>query len=188
METQTVVMKKGELISFILGPNKNNHACDLTQMDLTIREVGGEKRTWDLAKDISPNILQANPLPDSFGTPGVWHLYSDVLTSVNKGVGNISNIPANSLLHKWLQTEDATERSALAAKIQELAIGAPPENTKSPDAILRDQLRLLNEEIEYADLQDDLPLDPRFGKHPLEGEVNLNDLVVIEIETCHRVV
>ena len=178
METQTVVVKKGELISFILGPNKNNHACDLTQMDLTIREVGGEKRTWDLAKDISGNILVANPLPDSFGTPGVWHLYSNVLTTVNKGVGKVSNIPATSLLHKWLQAEDETERTTLAREIQKLALGAAPEDDTSPDAILRKQLRHLNEEIEYADLQEELAFDSRFGTHPLEGDVNPNDLVV----------
>ena len=117
-------------------------------------------------------------LPDSFGTPGVWHLYSNVLTTVNKGVGKVSNIPATSLLHKWLQAEDETERTTLAREIQKLAVGAAPEDDTSPDAILRKQLRHLNEEIEYADLQEELAFDARFGTHPLEGDVNPNDLVV----------
>ncbi len=37
----TVSVRRGDLVSFLLGPRQGNHACDLTEIQLTISETGG---------------------------------------------------------------------------------------------------------------------------------------------------
>jgi hypothetical protein len=55
-----------QVVALIIGPRDGNHACDLTAVNLTLTDG---KTTWDLAKDISPNILAGNP-------HGPWHFLS----------------------------------------------------------------------------------------------------------------
>ena len=61
MAPKKISVSKGELITFIVGPRQGNHACDLTEINLTITELNGDKRTWGLAKDCSDEFAGRQP-------------------------------------------------------------------------------------------------------------------------------
>ncbi|MBE7496378.1 MAG: DUF1592 domain-containing protein [Verrucomicrobiaceae bacterium] len=63
---ENVRVEAGQVVALIIGPRDGNHVCDLTAVNLTLND--GVK-TWDLAKDVSPNILKGNP-------HGAWHFLS----------------------------------------------------------------------------------------------------------------
>ncbi len=63
---ENLPLDEGNVIALVVGPRDGNHACDLTTINLTITD--GSK-TWDLAPDVSPNILKGNP-------HGPWHFLS----------------------------------------------------------------------------------------------------------------
>ena len=49
MTPTIVAVRKGELLSLIIGARKGNHVCDLTSISLVISETGAAKRAWNLA-------------------------------------------------------------------------------------------------------------------------------------------
>ena len=55
---ENLPLEEGNVIALVIGPRDGNHACDLTAINLTITD--GSK-TWDLAPDVSPDILKGNP-------------------------------------------------------------------------------------------------------------------------------
>ena len=178
MQPQQVSVRKGELISFILGPG-GNYTCDLTEMNLTITEVQGEKRTWDLAGDVFSDLLASNPHADRHGNPKVWHFYTGKMSTVDRDQGTLVSIPAGSLLDHWQMESDAAKRTELARQVQQLATGNPPRNANSPDGILYAQLRSLALSPRSVEsLLSDVTADMRFGKHPLGHETASADLVV----------
>lgn len=178
MEPKRLSVRKGELISFILGPG-GNYYCDLTEMNLTISEADGEKRKWDLAGDVSDDLLAANPHPDRHGHSKVWHFYTGEMKSVNREDGVLTSVPAGSLLQRWQTETDAAERADLASQVQRLALGDRPEKPNSPDGILHDQLRSLTLSASSIEsLLQGVAADQRFGKHPLGHEMSNTDLVV----------
>lgn len=61
-----VGVEVNQVVALIIGPRDGNHVCDLTAVNLTLSD---DKTTWDLAKDVSPNILAGNP-------HGPWHFLS----------------------------------------------------------------------------------------------------------------
>ena len=63
---ENVPVEKGEVVAFVISPGEGNHVCDLTALNLTVTDG---KTTWDLAKDVSPKILESNPI-------GPWHFLS----------------------------------------------------------------------------------------------------------------
>ncbi|HAB15456.1 MAG TPA: hypothetical protein DCE44_03290, partial [Verrucomicrobiales bacterium] len=71
---------------------------------------------WNLAKDVSPNILAGNPHADSLGHAAVWHFYSEP----DSGGGAEPLLPPNSLLAKWQLTESDEERQRLAGNLEKL--------------------------------------------------------------------
>ena len=119
-----VSVQPGDLVSLLIGPRDGNHACDLTAVDLTL---AGGGRAWDLARDVSPDILAGNPHADSHGNPGVWHFYSEP----DKG-GTESLIPAGSLLARWQKAGSADERQRLARALQDLLTSGPPAAKDEP--------------------------------------------------------
>lgn len=178
MPTTRISVRKGELISFILGP-KGNYVCDLTEMNLTISEVAGEKRVWDMAKDVSGDILAANPHADSHGNTKTWHFYKGELKSIDREGGSLVNVPAGSLLAKWQAESDPAKRESLANQIQALAIGDQQAANESPDAVLYEQLNNLTFSSFGIDgLLDGVDSDDRFGRHPLGHKMNSTDLIV----------
>ena len=67
---ENVRVEPGQVVALVVGPRDGSHVCDLTAINLTLSD--GSK-TWDLAKDVSPNILQGNP-------HGAWHFLSQPAT------------------------------------------------------------------------------------------------------------
>lgn len=63
---ENVHVEAGQVVALVIGPRDGNHVCDLTAVNVTLSD--GQK-TWDLAKDVSPNILAGNP-------NGLWHFLS----------------------------------------------------------------------------------------------------------------
>lgn len=59
-------IEAGQVVALVIGPKSGNHTCDLTNVNLALSD--GEK-SWDLARDVSPNILKGNP-------HGPWHFIS----------------------------------------------------------------------------------------------------------------
>ncbi len=63
---EQVQVEADQVIALVISPRDGNHSCDLTTIQLNLRD--GEN-IWDLAKDVSPNILTGNP-------HGPWHFLS----------------------------------------------------------------------------------------------------------------
>jgi hypothetical protein len=63
---ENVRVEPGQVIALVIGPRDGSHVCDLTAVNLTLSDG---KTTWDLAKDVSSNILKGNP-------HGAWHFLS----------------------------------------------------------------------------------------------------------------
>ena len=157
---ENISTKPGDLVALVIAPRDGNHSCDLTAVDLTLTEVRqpfqadsngntrpkDEKsqagkpdlRKWDLAKDVSPDILAGNPHADSHGNAGVWHFYTEPTTG---SAGTV--IVANSVLTKWQSAATAADKQRLANDVQKLLVSGPPEMKDSPDAMLYRQLASL---------------------------------------------
>jgi len=133
---ENVAVQPGDLVSLLIGPRDANHSCDLTAVDLTLATAGENAREWDLAKDVSPNVLAGNPHPDRLGHSNVWHFY----TEPDSGAPLSPVIAPGSLLAKWRESSSAEERQKLAAEIHALlaATSAPKDGT--PDAHVRREL------------------------------------------------
>ena len=70
-----VTVAPGDLLSLVVG-NRGDYTCDTTCTELTITEVSGPGRTWDLVKDVVGNIQAGNPHADSLGNAAVWYFYA----------------------------------------------------------------------------------------------------------------
>jgi hypothetical protein len=129
-----LVVRPGDLIELSIGPRDGNHACDLTGVDLKI-EV--EDQIWDLAGDVSPDILAGNPHGDQRGNKDVWFFF----TEAEQGTASDLLVPQGSLLARWQSEEDETARMRLAREIQALVSQPQPPAGDGPDARLYRQLR-----------------------------------------------
>ncbi|MFT5429423.1 MAG: hypothetical protein ACI9OJ_000093 [Myxococcota bacterium] len=178
MTPTTVAVRKGELLSLLIGPRKGEHTCDLTSITLVISETSGAKRVWDLAKDVSPNLQAGNPHEDSHGNQNTWHFYQGEMAKIHKGGSPIIAVPQGSLLAQWLAEKNASNRAALARRVQALATGPTRGDANSPDAFLQRQLKSLSVPVDVASLSEDLKPGERFGRHPLGHAVDSADLVV----------
>ena len=76
---ESVRVDAGQVVALVIGPKDGNHGCDLTAVNLTLSDGA---KTWDLAKDVSPNILAGNP-------HGPWHFLSQPAA-----VGAAPDLPA----------------------------------------------------------------------------------------------
>jgi hypothetical protein len=54
----SIELRRGDVVSIVVAARDGNKDCDLTAVDLAIRS---SDREWDLAKDVSADILAANP-------------------------------------------------------------------------------------------------------------------------------
>lgn len=73
--TAPIDVEPGDLLSIVVGP-KGDHRCDTTIVDWTISEIGGQGRTWNLAKDVGGSIHEGNPHRDGYGNQDVWRFGS----------------------------------------------------------------------------------------------------------------
>jgi hypothetical protein len=126
-------VRRGDMVAVVVGAHEGDHNCDLTRVDLTIRS--GD-REWDLARDVSGDILVANPHADGQGNANIWHFAAEPEGSVTGWT-----IPAGSQLARWMAAAPP-ERAAIAADLERLLAGDGAGLEKdSPDAGLRQLLR-----------------------------------------------
>ena len=171
-----IAVRRGDLVSLLIGPRDGNHACDLTAVDLTL---AGDGLEWNLAREVSPDVLLGNPHADARGNPGVWHFY----TEPDKEGAVERVIPAGSILARWQKAATADDRQRLAHDLQTLLKSGPPAAKDSPDGLLYRQLSSLRGPLVGAvrleapgagsanaivnSSESAVGLDPAlFGKHP----------------------
>jgi hypothetical protein len=187
---EKLAVQPGDLVSLLIGPRERNHACDLTALELKLTSVGDNGKTWNLAEDVSGDVLAGNPHADRFGNAGVWHFY----TEPDKGGPVAPVIPAGSLLAKWQAAGGGEEKRKLAEGVQKLLTSGPPSGKDSPDAALYRQVASLGgplfrgmlanrgkEQTTQKNLltASDWGVDPAlFGKHPNGRSIDAGSLCV----------
>lgn len=152
---ENLTIRKGDVVSLVIGPRDGNHSCDLTAVDLTLQETAsanGSPRRWNLGQDVSPDVLAGNPHADRFGHPDVWHFYTEPVRAGETG----TIIPEGSVLAKWLAANDPAERQRLAQAAERLLRDG---STEGPDELLRRQLMslggpLVAAQVEWMDAAD----------------------------------
>lgn len=120
-----VKVSPGDVIALVIGPRDRNHACDLTAVDFKVSVAG---RVWDLAPNVSPDILKGNP-------HGPWHF----LSQPDDGE-TVPGIPKGSLLAQWRAASDPAVRETLALKVAALlsdASGAAPADIELRRQLIR---------------------------------------------------
>ena len=130
---ESLPLQAGDAISLVIDPRDGNHSCDMTALALT---VSSGDVVWDLAGDVSPEILSGNPHADAVGHEAVWHFTSEPVAENSRPV-----IPAGSLAARWLSAASAGDRAELASQLATV-LATPSAETPagSPDAQLRDLL------------------------------------------------
>lgn len=181
----SVRIHKGDLLSLVIGPRDGNHGCDLTAISLSI---SGNDKEWDLAQDVSADLLAGNPHDDRHGNQGVWHFFSEP----DKDSGPDTVILPGSILAAWQSAATAEERQALVTKLQTLLKDGPGNlPADAADAVLYRQLTSLNgpllSPLRRKVLTEGFAsgsagslscgLDPAlFGRHPDGSTLNPGDL------------
>jgi hypothetical protein len=131
---ENLAMRPGDRLTLSVGPRDGDHSCDLTQLDLRLSDG---TNTWDLAKEVAPDILAGNPHADSQGHAGIWHFYSES----DSDRANETPLPVGSLLAKWQSVTSSEEKQFLAKEVERLLLnGAAGLALDSPDAVLYRQL------------------------------------------------
>ena len=125
---EKVAVRRGDLVSVLIGPKDGNASCDLMDVDWRLTDGITE---WSLRNDVAGAVLAGNP-------NGVWNFYSEVIAGAGSGVV----IPANSLLARWQAAESVAEKRELAEALAKMLQGVAPE-AKSADGALYRQLRSL---------------------------------------------
>lgn len=188
---ENLAVRRGDLLSLLIGPRDGNHSCDLTDVELTLRSTEADGPEWNLTRDVSSDVLAANPHPDRLGHPDVWHFYTEPVS----GQDARPPVPTGSLLARWQVTDSHQERAQLAEALQALLVGGPSSTSSGPDVALFRQLSslggpLLDGGISVAGAPspgavgggDSGPawgLDPAlFGHHPAGGSIDADSLCV----------
>lgn len=135
---EQVRVRKGDLLSLIIGPRDGNHSCDLTAISLS---VTADQAEWDLATDVTGDLLSGNPHADRHGNQGVWHFYGEP----DKDSGADTVIPQGSVLAKWQSAATPEDRASATKDIQKLLAEGPGSVAPdAADAVLYRQLMALN--------------------------------------------
>jgi hypothetical protein len=184
IEPLTVDVQAGDVIAVVISP-RANHSCDLTAVDLTLSSAD---KTWDLAKDVSGDILAGNPHGDRLGNKTVWHFFTEPVRGASEP-GFV--IPKGSLLDQW-RSASLEDKARLAAEVQRLLTGKRDATASKADALLYRQLAALNgpllgrlwelrlknkpKSTSAPSEENDYGIDPlRFGRHP-NGEAGVDPL------------
>ena len=129
----SIELRRGDVVSVVVAARDGNKDCDLTAVDLSIRSGN---REWDLAKDVSADILAANPHADRHGNAKAWHFAAEP-DAPDTGW----TIPAGSLLARWMSATAGEEREKLTTELERLlADGGADAEKDSPDAELQRML------------------------------------------------
>jgi hypothetical protein len=134
-------VQQNDFVVLSIGPRDGNHGCDLTQIDLSVKSSGGEKRSWQLSRDVADDILAGNPHRDRYDNAGIWHFFTEPATA---GDATKPLVPAGSLLAQWLDSENAEVKARLAEAIERLLTMAPAVVARpAPDQALYQQVTSL---------------------------------------------
>jgi hypothetical protein len=154
-------VEPGDIIAVMVSPGNGDHACDLTAVELVLNDGTHE---WNLAKELSPDILAGNPHADAHGNKDVWSFFSEPAETVD-----VVGIPKDSLLARWRAAKDAGERQRIAVQIQNLLRSESQAAAKgSPDDLLRAQIMAPGGPLLGSALR-----APRLGAEPLESPYGL---------------
>lgn len=185
-----VQIRKGDLLSLIIGPRDGSHVCDLTEIDLTITDSSDNQRIWSLSRDCADSIDAGNPHADRYGHRDTWHFYHGRID----GEATPGVIPAGSLLARWLDAGDATTASQLARQLQDLLTGPGTSDSPEVDRRLVSELQSLHGplfgRIDFARLAEtvsreeldasDFGIDPAlFGRDP-DGAPAAADALIVQ--------
>ena len=105
----TVELHEGDSLQLAVLPG-GEYTCDTTVIDWEISEVDGQRRVWNLAADLIPDLLvdgHGNPHADRLGNAGVWSF-------VELGEQAAISFPEGTSLARLLTLLDA-DRDAPAA-------------------------------------------------------------------------
>lgn len=167
MESRAIAVKKGEVIALVVGPKDGSHACDLTRVDFRLAETGAEQRSWDLASDVSDDILSSNPQDDRYGHHAVWHFYRGEMSKLKEIEKGSAGVPAESVLAEWQQETNPDRKVDWGQKVQALVTGEMPQKSDSPDGLLYSTIHAffspVFDEALLADVDRDSRFGPRFG-------------------------
>ena len=75
-----IAVRRDDMLSLVVG-RRGDHFCDSTAIELVVTEIGGQTRTWNLARDVVDNLQSGNPHTDSLGNPGVWSFFQTTTPS-----------------------------------------------------------------------------------------------------------
>ena len=136
-------IESGDLISLVIGPRRNDHACDLTHVDLTIRESIDSGRSWNLSRDVSGAILSGNPHADSQGNRNVWYFYQEKLAGGKRTLA-LEHSPRFVGSTVGAMSRRNPSGNELADRLQQLLMSGPSSAKKdNPDTVLDQQLKML---------------------------------------------
>jgi hypothetical protein len=131
------IVEPGDVVCLAVASRDHDDGCDLTLVDLTITELDGKHRTWNLSHDVADSVLAGNPHADRLGNKAVW-LFA-------KGADNSPRtprlqLPGDSLLAKWRNSLDRSaptpDEAHLAEQLQTLLTGRAPPADGRPDSLL----------------------------------------------------
>jgi hypothetical protein len=124
-----IAVNKGDLVALIIDARDGSHVCDLTQVDLTIKQSSPDGQQWGLATDCAANTVSSNPHPDEYGNADVWHFF----TEPSNPDASPSPIPGDSVLARWLATDNPQQAAGLAQTCQQLLTAAQPAEISEAD-------------------------------------------------------
>ncbi len=184
-------LAKGDVLVLAVDARDGNHVCDLTEIALTILEREKPARVWDLAADVADTVLAGNPHADKHGNKEVWSFVRGPAKAPGSITGNLSSIPAGSVLDRWREAASNPSKHSdlgkLASEVQRLLLGPCPNKDKDPDRILFDRFvslegplfkgvdlsRLKKTNTNYGPFG----MKEQFGKHPQGKSVDEASLV-----------
>ena len=137
-------LRRGDEISLLVGSLKNNARCDLTRVDLTVREEAKAARVWDLADNVIDSVLEGNPHGDAFGNPDVWRFF----TLEEPPSDRLHAIAPGSALYRWLDTLSSPtpghRPAEVAGQVATLLDSGPQVAGDHPDALLYSRITALD--------------------------------------------
>ncbi|MFP6575675.1 MAG: DUF1587 domain-containing protein, partial [Pirellulaceae bacterium] len=180
-------VRRGDVVSLVVNSRNKNHGCDTTHVELTLSEIGGKKRNWDLAADVVDRVVDSNPLPDSYGNAETWHFCA---TGNNPKPSSV--LVPGSALAQWhaavKASKPAAETIRQAKTVQSILMAADDKTLAEPDRKLRAQLRSWTGPLQWTTVTDpsDAPGSVKvfevitppqvFGKHPNGATVDAASL------------
>jgi len=137
--TDEIDVAVDDVVALVVAAHNKDHVCDTTQVDLALSEVGGDGRTWQLARDIVDRVLEGNPLPDGHGHEAVWHF-----GAVEGDPSATSDIPAGSALERWRQAvvgdTSTGDVAALVQEVERILTSPSADGLSDADKQLRQRL------------------------------------------------